>query len=50
MLVVSALMTACESDFNKQVTADSILVDSTLQVDTANVGSAMTDSSAHIPV
>ena len=48
MLAMVALMTACGSTSNEQVTTDSISVDSTLQVDTANVGSAMTDSTAHI--
>ena len=49
MLAISALMTACGSTSNEQVTTDSILVDSTLHVDTTRVGTAMTDSTAHIP-
>ena len=49
MLAISALMTACGSTSNEQVTTDSISVDSTLQVDTATVGTATTDSTAHIP-
>lgn len=49
LLAMIALMTACGSSSNEAVTTDSISVDSTLQVDTANVGSATTDSTAHIP-
>ena len=49
MLALIALMTACGSASNEQTVTDSISVDSTLQVDTANVGSATTDSTAHIP-
>jgi len=49
MLALIALMTACGSASNEQETTDSISVDSTLQVDTANVGSATADSTAHIP-
>jgi hypothetical protein len=50
MLALIALTTACGSASNEQTVTDSISVDSTLQVDTANVGSATTDSTAHIPV
>ena len=49
MLALIALMTACGSTSNEQETTDSISVDSTLQVDTANIGSATTDSTARIP-
>lgn len=56
MLAVSALMTACGSSSNEQVTTDSVTVtdngvDSSviLPAFIDSVGSATTDSTAHIP-
>ena len=57
MLAVSALMTACGSSSNEQVTTDSVTVtgngvDSSVILPALidSVGSATTDSTAHIPV
>ena len=49
MLAMITLMTACGSTSNEVVTTDSTKVDSTIVVDSLNVGSAVTDSTSHIP-